>query len=320
MKKNLLGAFAGTLLLAGTISAQTFDRRAEITNRGPQDRGTCTVRVVVDGAAEISIHGDHATLKDLSGSMPHWQSFQCSSPMPADARDIRLQPVEGRGRVQMIQNTGREAVIRIEDPEGGASQYAFNVTWEGPYREGPPPPVVSQRFTTDQAIETCRREVRTQAFDRFGTDNVDIRNINIDNNPGRNDWVTGVVDVHRGYYGDARGERARQGDAYRFSCSVNFDNGRVRSVSFQPVSENVGQAGTGRAIDNCRSAVRDRIRSDGFDRPDVTSIHVDDRPGRNDWIVGTALGERYGRRESFDFSCSVELRDGDLRSVDVSRR
>ena len=58
--------------------------------------------------------------------------------------------------------------------------------------------------------------------DRFRGRRVEFLNTRIDDNPGRNDWVVGVIDVFRGRDGwDGR---------YRFSCSVNFDSGQVRSV------------------------------------------------------------------------------------------
>jgi len=73
----------------------------------------------------------------------------------------------------------------------------------------------------DQAFDICRRSIRDQAVTRFRTQNVDIRNITIDNNPGRRDWINGDVAVPRRF--------GRQ-NIYHFSCSVNFDTGVVRSA------------------------------------------------------------------------------------------
>jgi len=75
-------------------------------------------------------------------------------------------------------------------------------------------------MTEEEAIDVCRRSVRDQAADRFQTPNIDIRNITIDNNPGRRDWVTGDLLVRR---------RFGRGQLYHFTCSVNFDTGVVRS-------------------------------------------------------------------------------------------
>ena len=67
-------------------------------------------------------------------------------------------------------------------------------------------------------------------------------------------------------------------------------------------------------------AVEQRVRRDGYDRVNFGSVSVDNRPGRNDWVVGElrALGRR--GPEELRFSCSVDLRSGDVRSVDVTRR
>jgi hypothetical protein len=73
-------------------------------------------------------------------------------------------------------------------------------------------------------------------------------------------------------------------------------------------------------MDACQRAVEQRIRRDGYDRVDFGSINVDDRPGRNDWIIGTVRASGRDRSGSFNFSCSVDLRDGDVRTVDVRPR
>ena len=74
------------------------------------------------------------------------------------------------------------------------------------------------------------------------------------------------------------------------------------------------------AMDSCQRAVEDRVRRDGYQHVDFLSINVDDRPGRSDWIVGTIRADIRLRSDSFSFSCSVDLHDGDVRSVDVRRR
>ena len=44
----------------------------------------------------------------------------------------------------------------------------------------------------------CQDSVRSQAGDRFRGRRVEFLNTRIDDNPGRNDWVIGVIDVFRG--------------------------------------------------------------------------------------------------------------------------
>ena len=157
-------------------------------------------------------------------------------------------------------------------------------------------------------------------MNRYQPGRVAFRNMRLDDNPGRNDWVLGMIDV---YY---RGGRE---DHFEFSCSVNFDTGRVRSVDLDPVGGRRidGRPGDtdrggalGRAIQGCQGALMDRMRRDGYRNIDVRSIRMDDGPGRNDYVVGTGLAQRGGRSDSFQFSCAVDPRDGDVRSVDVTRR
>ena len=78
--------------------------------------------------------------------------------------------------------------------------------------------------------------------------------------------------------------------------------------------------GANRALQTCQAAVENRMRREGFNRTEFTSIRMDDAPGRNDWVVGN--GRAFGPRgtDAINFSCSVNLRDGEVRTVDVNRR
>jgi hypothetical protein len=241
--------------------------------------------------------------------------------------------VDGRGRQELVRapQNGGATVVRIQDPDGGAGSYAFDLTWGVNDRQtysnaqgrGAPPPlpgrVVSPRFTTEQAIRVCQDAVRQQAYDRFRSSNIAFRKTILDNNPGRQDWVTGLFDMRRGYDRD---------ETYNFSCSVNFDTGEVSSAQIDPIEPDRYMPGYGDArassarlaMDSCERAVEDNIRQKGYQHIDFLSISVDDRPGRSDWTLGTVRADVRSRSDSFTFSCPVDLRDGDVRSVDVRRR
>ena len=77
-------------------------------------------------------------------------------------------------------------------------------------------------FTVDQAVQTCKDAIEQEAHQRFGTAAVNFRQANVDNNPGRNDWVVGTVAI--------KTSRCRPSEVYRFSCSVDFSTGRMRSA------------------------------------------------------------------------------------------
>jgi hypothetical protein len=339
MNARFLLSVVTAAALAGSAGAQ--QRKATMVGGGNGNSGRCSAEVRVDGAAEVEIRGDMATLRDLSGQQPQWQRFECTGPVPANA-NLRL-TANGRGRVELAGSpqNGGPAVVRIQDPEGGAQVYQFELSWNNggqgyqsndqryptgapayannqPYQNGPAynPPLTERRdtdrrdwrdrggrFTTDQAIQVCRDAVRDQAMRQFGTRDVNFRRINIDDEPGRNDWVVGMMEVRGG-----RGE-----EHLRFSCSVNFDTGRVRSAEIQP--RNVGSAArdiVAREMDTCRDAVTERL---GAGRVEFGRMTVDNQ-NRDDLVIGTARS----RGRSFDFTCSVSPYSGNVRNLDVRRR
>ena len=127
-----------TGVAALSASAQTIERRADITGGGDRDRGKCTIEVVVDVAADVEIRGDHALLRNLRGQPATWRRFVCNAPMPLNPAGFRFAGVDGRGSQTLIRNPerGGPAVIHIEDPRGGSEGYTFDIFWQ---MGGPPP-------------------------------------------------------------------------------------------------------------------------------------------------------------------------------------
>jgi hypothetical protein len=221
--------------------------------------------VVVDGSAEVEVRGDNATLRNRAGQTPQWRRFECTGALPANPGNFRFAGVDGRGRQTLARdprNNNGAAVIQIEDSEGGAQGYTFDLFWGdggGPitddrYRQdqrqaGSDPrafdrspqqsdrdprqfdrnPQQSDRggfrgdrqFTVTEAVKVCQDSVRDRAVARFRTPNIDFRRTAIDDNPGRQDWVLGDLAVRRRF--------GRQ-EVYRFTCSVDFRSGQVRTA------------------------------------------------------------------------------------------
>jgi hypothetical protein len=75
-------------------------------------------------------------------------------------------------------------------------------------------------FATEEAVRVCQQAVANQATQRFPRAEVHFYRTSIDNNPGRQDWVMGTLDIHRG----------NRMETYNFSCAVDFDSGRVRNA------------------------------------------------------------------------------------------
>jgi hypothetical protein len=307
-----------------------MQRRANMVGGGSANGGRCVADIVVDGAAELQVSGDTASLRNLSGGRPEWRAFECTSPMPPNA-DIRVD-INGRGRAQLVSTprNGGPAVIRIEDPKGGAEVYQLQMTWTGYNAGGYQQPgfggyrddrredrgyrddrrddrQVGGNYGPQHAIQVCRDAVRQEAVNRFGTNDVNFRQIDVDDNPGRRDWIVGSIGVRRGW----------RNEQYPFSCSVNLENGRVREARIEAPGgdRNRGSASrdvVARQMDTCRSAVMDRL---GGNRIEFGPMNIEDRYG-NDVVRGTA--RESGR--SYDFSCSVNPYSGTVRDVDVRRR
>lgn len=329
------------VIAATAIPVHAQSRRANMVRGGNPDRGKCTIEVVVDGVAEIEIHGDSATLRNVSGQQPQWRRFECNSPLPPNPVDFRFSGVDGRGRQELVRDPreGGLAVVQIEDPQAGSEGYTFDLTWSnaGGVSNGRDPRYDqrndprnepnpgndrggdrngNRRFPVDQALRICQDAIRQQAADRFRGAELTFRRIAMDDNPDRRDYVTGILEVGGGNFREE----------HRFSCSVDFDSGRVRSANLDSGGgdRNGDRRGSdqvsGLAVQACQRAVDQRIRRLGYVRVDFGQLNVDDRPGRNDWIVGNARAEGRDRRDSFDFSCSMNLQNGYVRSVDVTRR
>ena len=142
MRNRLLLATAALTVFLGTMTAQNMTRKMTAVGGGAPDRGKCTVEVVVDGAAEVELRGDTATLRNLSGASPQWRRFECTGPLPSNPANFRFSGVDGRGRQQLIHDTrsGGSALVRLDDPDNGSEAYTFDIFWGN----AAPPPFQSQ--------------------------------------------------------------------------------------------------------------------------------------------------------------------------------
>lgn len=334
MHKKLLLTLGAAALAAGALNAQSYQRRATITGNANANEGKCTIEVVVDGAAEVTIQGGYAAIRNLSGQPPQWRRFECNRVMPSNPVDFRFRGIDGRGNQDLIRSPlgGGPAVVRIEDPSGGAEGYTFDVMWSGGFDAGYG---TSDRVYSDPRYgdfggndlqRACEDDIARQASRRFNANTNDIRFIDSDyaSNPGRgpNAAFMGRFEVYRGGFG--------QSEVYRYQCRVNERNGRVRAQILgrdrgyrdnrYGSSDRFGSPGANPyAYQSCERAVEDRLRRDGYNNVSFGSTGYDSRNVRNEVVTGSARGDaRYGS-ESFDFSCAMNP-DGSVRSVDVRRR
>jgi len=318
-ERCLLTLAAATALIA-PVCGQTAERRATFTGGGDNDTGKCTIEVYVDGSADVEIRGDRGFLRTRSGQRAQWRRFECSGPMPANPGDFRFSGVDGRGRQELIQDprSGRgAAVVRIQDADGGAEGYTFDLVWRGggfgPSPAGQPWGGRDRGASPNDAVRACQDAVRERANQQYGLRDIDFRNLNAEDNPGRNDTIMGSFDARRGNYRNT----------YRFSCVVDLANGRVRGVD---ISQGRGAATADRyaggddATSACQRAAEQRIQRDGYRNVQVGWLNADSR--RNDTMAGTATAQRgnNGRAYEFNIRCSVNPDNGNIRSVQVNRR
>lgn len=243
----LFGSFLPAFAQFGGFG-RDVSRRATIRGGGGE-WGKCTIEVEVDNVAEVAVSGDDGRIRTLAGQPSTWRRFECTSPLPARPADFRFRGIDGRGRVNLVQDPRGNrgiAVVRIEDDKGGREGYTFDLEWRGgdygpgggfgrddrrrdrdrDYdfdrdgrgglgRDRGPRATV---YGTQEAIRDCESAVADR-LNREGARDVRFRRINIDNNPGRNDYVIGLVTTRRG--------------EFDFSCSVDFSNGRLRDVDLR---------------------------------------------------------------------------------------
>jgi hypothetical protein len=80
--------------------------------------------------------------------------------------------------------------------------------------------VRNRGFNREQALRACGDAVQ-ERLRRDGYGDVRISGMDLDNRPGDNDWVVGGLTARRGGYSDN----------FQFSCSIDFADGRVRSIN-----------------------------------------------------------------------------------------
>jgi len=317
-----------TILFAmtGSISAQTYQRRASLGINQVAGQGRCVVEVVVDGIADVAIRGDSGTLRNLSGQQPQWRRFECTGIMPSNPANFQFRGVDGRGRQQLIQdprNSGA-AVIRIEDSQGGAEAYTFDVTWSGgsgynePYYPNTSYPntsrnsgIIGGQYAYNDAVRACQDGVRQ----RYNVNSIVFDTVNVGDYRGPRDRVEGVF-------------RTGRGDRHSYSCTVNTNNGRLLAVQIDQngnapavYGDRYGDRRNGAMSDAqgmraCEQSVANRVRNNG----NGSSVRFGNTNIRNDRIFGTVQVDRYNRTESFNFACSMDLYNGTVQSVDLNRR
>ena len=255
-------------------------------------------------------------------------------------------------------NNNSVAVVRIDDPKSGSEGYTFDIEWSGgsgivpsggysnsgwgaPTGSGSSPSTIrgnqsnrgwgagrGNRMTAEQAIDLCRAEVRARGERDYGLRSMEITSAGVDTAQGRRDWVTGTF--------SERGGNSRRGGGYRYGCEVDYSSGQVRNVELRRADGNLLQPSTTSGVNNqgtgmypgnfdqnrayraCQDAVVARTRRDGYQNVVFGDTSLDNN--RRDWISGNLTASRGRVTDTFDFGCSMDLRAGTVRNVEVNRR
>ncbi len=118
-----------------------------MTGDSPRRKGQCDIRLLVDDAVEVSIHGDRVDVHNISGGDARDNQSECSAPMPdRDFDGFQFSVKEKRNEMRLTEppsrRNGYRAVVFIRDRAPGEGQYYFRISWKLP----PPPPPKGMSF------------------------------------------------------------------------------------------------------------------------------------------------------------------------------
>jgi hypothetical protein len=113
----------------------------------PRGKGQCNIRLLVDDAVEVSVHGDRVDVRNISGGDAHDNESECSAPMPnRDFEGFQFSVKEKRNEMRLTEppsgRNGYRAVVFIRDSAPGEGRYDFRISWKLP----PPPPPRGMSF------------------------------------------------------------------------------------------------------------------------------------------------------------------------------
>lgn len=95
--------------------------------------GSMTWRGRVDDDVRIRIRGGSADVETIGGTAYYDAQPNFTNSLPNRRVTVRLTEKRGRGEVFIEQQPTREndftTIVRIKDPRGGASDYAFTIEW-----------------------------------------------------------------------------------------------------------------------------------------------------------------------------------------------
>jgi hypothetical protein len=97
---------------------------------------------VVDDEAVIESRGETCEPQTLRGRPVTRDRYRFTRPLPAQRVIVSLEETRGRGEVRLLEQPREDnnytARVLIRDPQGGAGEYSFVLSWNPPSRAEPP--------------------------------------------------------------------------------------------------------------------------------------------------------------------------------------
>ncbi len=274
-------ALALVVLAPGLAQADTeFQARKMTRTDVPLGKGQCDIRLRVDGEVEVSVRQDRVSVRTINGRDARDEGSECNEPLPA-----RL--VEGFN-FEKLDGRGEMQLIAPPDrPTGFRAVVRARDTQGGDGR---------YHFRLSWTLDG-RGPGQPGGFGGPGGPNRGRDGGRFgDGGPGNPEPESRTIDGNRPGYGNQPG--------------------------YDRMDRNMpARMGMEEATRICTGAVRAAIDRDyRYSNAEIQHARLDNRPGRNDTIIGDATGRRGSSVEEFIFSCSVNFDNGAVRTVDVRRR
>jgi len=104
-------------------------------NASPAAPPQMTWQGQVGGTVFLYIQGKHVKIEHKDGGQVSGQHFRFNFPLPDTHQDVRVQVLEGRGYVHVVEqpraDNGFTVALAIEDRQAGASAYSLAFYWTG---------------------------------------------------------------------------------------------------------------------------------------------------------------------------------------------
>jgi hypothetical protein len=119
----------------------------------PHGKGQCDIALNVEGAVEVSVHGDRVAIRDVAGAAKDAGS-ECSAPLPTrEFEGFQFSVKEKHGEIELAQPPGMrndfraKVFMRVHGAAEG--HFRFRLTWKIP--DPLPPPGMSFNNSTHAA-------------------------------------------------------------------------------------------------------------------------------------------------------------------------